>query len=50
MSLSTKDLGAQTELQCLAYLHRLGYNVSIPWGDNARYDFILDIAGKLYKI
>ena len=50
MSLSTKDLGAQTELQCLAYLHGLGYNVSIPWGDNARYDFILDIAGKLYKI
>ena len=45
MSLSTKDLGAQTELQCLAYLHGLGYNVSIPWGDNARYDFILDIAG-----
>lgn len=31
MSLSTKDLGAQTELQCLAYLHGLGYNVSIPW-------------------
>ena len=49
MSLSTKDLGAQTELQCLAYLHGLGYNVSIPWGDNARYDFILDIAGKLQK-
>lgn len=50
MELSTKSLGAQTELQCLTYLHGLGYDVSIPWGDNARYDFILDVAGKLYKI
>lgn len=50
MELSTKNLGAQTELQCLTYLHGLGYDISIPWGDNARYDFILDVKGKLYKI
>lgn len=48
--LSTKALGAQTELQCITYLHGLGYDVSIPWGDNARYDFILDVNHKLYKI
>ena len=48
--LSTKALGAQTELQCLTYLHGLGYDVSIPWGDNARYDFVLDVNHKLYKI
>lgn len=48
--LSTKALGAQTELQCLTYLHGLGYDISIPWGDNARYDFVLDVNHKLYKI
>ena len=48
--LSSKALGAQTELQCLTYLHGLGYDISIPWGDNARYDFVLDVNHKLYKI
>ena len=48
--LDTKAVGAQTELQCITYLHGLGYNISIPWGDNARYDFVLDVNNKLYKI
>lgn len=48
--LTTKAKGAQTELECITYLHGLGYNISIPWGDNARYDFILDVKHKLYKI
>lgn len=48
--LSTKALGAQTELQCLTYLHGLGYDISIPWGDNARYDFVLDVNHNLYKV
>lgn len=48
--MDTKHLGAQTELQCMTYLHGLGYNISIPYGDNARYDFILDVEHKLYKI
>lgn len=48
--MDTKHLGAQTELQCMTYLHGLGYNISIPYGDNARYDFILDVNHKLYKI
>lgn len=48
--LSTKARGAQTELQCITYLHGLGYDISIPWGDNARYDFVLDVENKLYKI
>lgn len=45
-----KHLGTQTELQCVTYLHGLGYNISIPIGDNARYDFILDVNHHLYKI
>lgn len=48
--LSTKAIGAHTELQCITYLHGLGYDISVPWGDNARYDFVLDVNHKLYKI
>ncbi len=48
--LDTKAIGAQTELQCITYLHGLGYDISIPWGDNARYDFVLDVNHKLYKL
>lgn len=48
--LGTKATGAQTELECITYLHKLGCDISIPWGDNARYDFVLDVNHKLYKI
>lgn len=48
--LSTKAIGAHTELQCITYLYGLGYDISVPWGDNARYDFILDVNHRLYKI
>ena len=47
---NVKAIGAHTELQCITYLHGLGYDISIPWGDNARYDFVLDVNHKLYKI
>lgn len=47
---NVKAIGAQTELQCITYLHGLGYDISIPWGDNARYDFVLDVNHNLYKI
>ena len=33
----------------LAFM-KLGYNVSIPFGEDSRYDFIVDINDKLYKI
>ena len=45
-----KHKGAQTELQCITYLHGLGYNISIPFGDNARYDLILDTNKELLKL
>lgn len=50
MSLSVKSLGTHTELQCITYLHGLGYTISLPVGDDARYDFVLDVNHKLYKI
>ena len=33
----------------LAFM-KLGYNVSIPFGEDSRYDFVVDINDKLYKI
>lgn len=46
----TKQKGLITELQCQTYLTQLGYNVSIPLGEDCRYDMIADINGKLIKI
>ena len=50
MELTSKEKGNLTELQCLTSFYKLGHSVSIPYGDNCRYDFILDINGKLLKI
>lgn len=46
----TKLKGNITELEILNYVTKLGYQVSIPFGDRARYDQIWDICGKLLKI
>lgn len=50
MKLDTKQKGNLTELQCITACYELGYNVSIPYGENSRYDFILDLNGKLLRI
>lgn len=48
--LSSKQKGNLTELQCITSFYQLGYNVSIPYGENSRYDFIADINGKLIRV
>lgn len=48
--LTTKEKGDITELICILELKKLGICVSIPYGENAPYDVIADINGKLYKI
>ena len=48
--LNSKQKGNLTELQCLTACSELGLTVSIPYGDSARYDFVLDFNGELYKI
>lgn len=48
--MNTKQLGNLTELQCMAYLYGLGYSISIPFGNADKYDLILDVNDKLYKI
>lgn len=48
--LNTQTQGAITEQKCFLKCIEFGYTVSKPLFDNARYDFILDVNGKLYKI
>lgn len=50
MILDSKQKGNLTELQCLTAFAQLGLTVSIPYGDHARYDFIIDVDNKLYKV
>ena len=50
MELTSKQKGNLTELQCLTAFIAEGCGVSIPYGDNSKYDFIADVNGKLYKV
>lgn len=50
MELSSKEKGNLTELQCITAVYELGYKVAIPYGENSRYDFILDTGDRLLKI
>ena len=45
-----KVKGIITENEVMTELTRLGIDVSIPRGDNAPYDLVADINGRLYKI
>lgn len=47
---NTKLIGNIAELEVLTYVTKLGYQVSIPFGDRARYDQIWEVGGKLFKI
>ena len=47
---NTKLKGNVTELQCILAFTELGYQVSVPFGEDSRYDLIVDINNKLYKI
>jgi len=48
--MKTKDIGNLGEVKVLCKLIELGYNVSIPYGDNTPYDLIIEKDCKLYKI
>ena len=50
IELTSKQKGNLTELQCITAFYENGYAVSIPYGENSRYDFIADINGKLIRI
>lgn len=48
--LETKQKGIITELKCITAFNQLGLKVSIPYGENSRYDFIVDINGHLVRV
>lgn len=48
--MNSKQIGNITELECMLAFIKLGYNVLTPYGDCERYDFVVDINGKFYKI
>ena len=50
MELTSKQKGNLTELQCLTAFIEQGCGVSIPYGDNLKYDFVVDVNGNLYKV
>lgn len=47
---NTNIKGRLTESLVLSYILKLGYSVSIPFGDKDKYDQIWDINGKLLRI
>lgn len=46
----TKSVGDLSEAMVLHAFVRLGYPVSIPWGENHRYDLIAEIDNALVKV
>ena len=48
--MNTKDIGNISEAALLTALAQAGYIVSIPWGDNARYDLVIDNDGILKRV
>jgi len=49
MSRSPKEKGVITESKVLNELLKHGFDVSQPFGDNSRYDFVVD-NGELYRV
>lgn len=43
-------MGNITELSCILAFTAAGYQVSLPYGGQARYDFLVDINGKILRV
>lgn len=48
--MNTKQIGNLTELQCITRLYELGCSISIPFGNSDKYDLIMGVNNKLYKV
>lgn len=46
----TLKKGILIELYCIEKFTELGYTCSIPYGNNSKYDVVVDINDKLYRI
>ncbi|MEY7850319.1 group I intron-associated PD-(D/E)XK endonuclease [Natrarchaeobius sp. A-rgal3] len=47
---NSKDIGDETEARAVSKLVANGYSVSIPFGDNDRYDLVVDDSARLYRL
>jgi hypothetical protein len=47
---NSKDRGDETEAKIIYTLISSGYSVSVPFGDNDKYDLIVDDSEALYRI
>lgn len=45
-----KDRGERSEAQILARFVERGYSVLTPWGDNQRYDLVLDLGSEFVRV
>lgn len=50
MSSKTKEKGDLSEARALFEFQKLGIPVLIPWGDNLRYDMVIELHNQLYKV
>ena len=50
MELTSKEKGNLTELQCLTAFYERGIKVSLPYGENCRYDMIIDVNNHLLRV
>lgn len=48
--MNTKQTGDETEARIVAALIAEGYSVSVPFGDNDKYDLVLDTGDRLLRI
>ena len=46
----TQSIGNITELLCIAKFIELGYECSIPYGNGAKYDFLVDLEDKIIRV
>jgi hypothetical protein len=47
---NTKSVGDETEVAVLHELVEAGWSVSIPFGDNDKYDLVVDDGDELYRV
>lgn len=47
---NSKDVGDETEAAIISKLIAAGYSVSIPFGDNDKYDLVVDDGGTLHRV
>ncbi len=48
--MNTKQIGNETEARIIAALIGAGHSISVPFGDNEKYDLVLDTGNELFRV